>query len=185
MDDQGLSRRNLGGVGLGVAVAAATLPAMADAAPAPAALTAGNWMNQVKAQHAAISAGFAATRGAKSPVAMKAAFRNLADLLTAHSIAEEVALYPGIAIEGDKASSDRAYQEQQEAKVLVARIDGAMMKGDRATAMSTLATLEQAITAHVREEEDQWYPALMKKADARMNAKMTADFRRAFSRDIA
>ena len=183
-----ISRRSLGVLGFGAAAVAGAVATGADAqvrAATGASLTAGDWMAQVKAQHAAIDAGFQEVKRLRTANGKRGAFRRLAGLLAAHSIAEETSLYPGIDMKVGDAQFRKASHDQQEAKVLTAAIDNALLMGDMATADSTLATLEAAVKAHVAEEESQYYPALMRAADARMNAKMSMDFRNQFTKSIA
>lgn len=185
MTDQ-ISRRSLGALGLGAAAVAGAVATGADAQMrGGASLTAGNWMDQVKAQHAAIDAGFQEVKRLRTADGKRGAFRRLAGLLAAHSIAEETSLYPGIDMKVGDAQFRKASHDQQEAKVLTAQIDNALLLGDLTTATATLLTLEAAIKAHVAEEETQYYPALLRAADARMNAKMSMDFRNQFTKSIA
>jgi hypothetical protein len=142
-------------------------------------------MDQVKAQHAAIDAGFAEVKRVNGVGAKYGAFRRLAGLLAAHSIAEETSLYPGIDMKVGDPQFRKASHDQQEAKVLTNKIDNALAMGDLATANTTLAQLEAAVKAHVAEEETQYYPALMRAADARMNNKMSADFRQQFTKSMS
>lgn len=182
MSEAMVSRRNLGMMGVGVAAAAVVAgPVLAQRPYGMSQLTGGDWMAQVRAQHAAIDRQFQQVKAARGG-AKTQEFKALAGLLSAHSLAEENTLYPGIEMKVGDPQFRKASGDQQMAKVLVARIDNAMAMGDMKTAESTLATLEAAIKAHVAEEEDQYYPALMRAADARMNAKMTTDFRMWFQR---
>lgn len=186
---EAFSRRDLALLGAGVA-AATVLPSTALAqarGTGPSGLTQGDWFAQVRAQHQAINAGIAMMRNARGPAAMKAAFKRLSTLLAAHSIAEEVALYPGPAVsgQGDQNEMRRLYDEQQMAKVMTARIDAAIAAGQRDQAMSLLDQLEQALMAHVREEETQFFPALQRSAGPAMNEKMTRDFRMVFSQAMS
>lgn len=187
MSSTQVSRRNLGMLGFGAVAAAAVADAAGARAPMPAGaagLTGGNWMEQVQAQHRAIDAGFQRTKAARGP-RKTAEFKALAGLLAAHSIAEETSLYPGIDMKVGDPQFEKASHDQQIAKVMVAKIDNAMAMGDMRTANATLLELEAAIKAHVAEEEGQYYPALLRAADARMNAKMTDDFRMTFTKAIA
>ena len=182
------TRRDLGALALGGIAAAAAAPAMAAPAmgmPSVGALTAGDWMAQVKAQHMAIDRQFAALKATRDgdTAGRTAGLKMLATLLTGHSIAEEVALYPGVAMKGDTAGSDQLYIEQQHAKVMVAELDNMPKTGPEF--LARLTTLETALKAHVAEEEGQRYPALMRAATPAENAKMTADLRREFTRYIA
>jgi hemerythrin superfamily protein len=179
-----VSRRSLGLLAAGAAAAAAA-PALGQPAGKggmAAGLTAGDWMAQVRAQHREIDRHFQLVKTAKTDADRTSHFRMLASLLSGHSLAEEVALYPGLFIQGEESDSKEAYDEQSMAKVLTARIDNAMAMGRRDEAMKLVGQLETAVKAHVAHEEKEWYPALMKKATAQMNAKMTADFRREFTK---
>jgi hypothetical protein len=184
--DRQVSRRDLALLAAGAAVVTAAPVAAQPAMKGMVGqLTAGDWMAQVKAQHAEIARHFKLVRGARSDGERMQHFKMLAGLLAGHSIAEEVALYPGLYIQGDQGDGKQAYDEQQLAKVMTTRIDNAMAMGRRDEALKLVAELEAAIMAHVGHEEKEWYPQLMKKADAKMNAKMTADFRREFTKYMA
>lgn len=169
--------------GLGVA---ATAPAIAQRRYPPMAgaggLTAGDWMNQVRAQHAAIDRQFQVLKRPLGLGARRAGLMTLKTMLTAHSIAEETALYPGVVLMVDRGEGDRLYREQQEAKVMLAEIDNMMAMGRTGDFLGRLTALETAIKAHVAEEENDAYPRLMRAANPMMNAKMTADFRMSFNR---
>lgn len=192
MTDAVMNRRMLGSAAVGLAAAAVAAPAVAapmmhdmDRMARMPMLTQGDWMSQVKAQHQAIDREFQmikATRDNQMDKRMQH-FKMLATLLTGHSITEEVALYPGIAINGDVAGSDRLYMEQQHAKVMVAELDNMPKSGP--DFMPRLTALESAIKAHVAEEEGDLYPKLMRQASADMNQKMSTDFRREFTRYMA
>jgi hemerythrin superfamily protein len=176
-----LSRRALGLVAVTTAAAAAVGPAMAQPADI-GPLTAGNWFDEIKAQHRAIARLFQAAMSAPDVPGRRREVKRLATLLTGHSIAEEVAVYPGVYIEGDQQGALELYKEQQMAKIMLARIDDALAMNHPDEAMQLLGQLQSAVQAHVHEEEDERFPALMSKADAAMNDKMTRDFRMSFTR---
>lgn len=111
-----------------------------------------------------------------------AAFKAFANYLAAHSFAEEVSIYPAIAISGNEAGSKRLYDEQDDAKILVARIKGALVRGDERTASDLLTRLGQALDAHVAEEENERFPALHARLDQAANARVGQDFHATFAR---
>lgn len=192
MTTENLDRRKFGAMIVGGAAAAVAGPALAQRRRMPmgmnmgmtpvSALTAGDWMQQVRAQHREIDRHFAMLKNTRDRDAgmRDMHLKQLATVLTGHSIAEEVALYPGVAITGDRPGSDKLYMDQQHAKVMVAEIDAMPRMGPMF--MERLTALEAAIKAHVAEEETQKYPQLMRTATREMNLKMTADFRREFTR---
>ena len=190
MTNAQINRRALGASALGVA-AAVTAPTFAQAAPPMdkmprmPMLSQGEWMTQVKEQHKEIVRHFElikATTDRQMPQRMQY-FKMLATLLTGHSIAEEVALYPGLAMVGDTAGSDKLYAEQSHAKVMVAELDAMPKSGPEF--LTRLSTLQSAIMAHATDEETRLYPELLQKASPAMNQKMTTDFRKEFNRYMA
>lgn len=181
-----MSRRTLGGLFAG-GVALAADGALAQPAPvrrdpiaASRGLMAGDWFQQVRAQHRAVDRQFALIEGARGANQRRAYLRDLATLLTAHSIAEEVALYPGLAMAGFRPAADEAYRDQSEAKIAIAELD-AMPDPLAPRFERRLADLKAAIADHVRQEENSWYPELQRRAGI-MNDKMTRDFRQSFRR---
>lgn len=177
------SRRALAGLaGLaGAALAAPTLaqPLTRGGIGAARDLVQGDWFAQVRAQHQAVDRMFAAVRAARGANQRLGLFRDLKLALTAHSVAEEVSLYPGLALSGQRQAADRAYQEQSEAKILLAELDSLDPVGRQFE--DRLNTLMTAIRSHVEAEERDWYPQLQRRAGA-MNDKMTRDFRQSFRR---
>ena len=73
--------------------------------------------------HQQIEAGFDAVKAAAGADARRAAQKQLALILTGHSLAEEVVLYPAMALSDQKAHSGEAYTEQSAAKVQLAALD--------------------------------------------------------------
>ncbi len=181
-----VSRRNFAALAAGgTAVLVAAGPAVAQRGMGNGLgrLTGGDWMAQVRAQHRAIDAQFQVLKGLRGPARRTAELMTLKTLLTAHSIAEEVALYPGVAMKVSRSELDRLYKEQQDAKVTLAEIDAMLaMPGRDPDFMPRLMALEAAIKTHVAEEESQAFPRLMRAATPQMNAKMSRDFAMAFTR---
>jgi hemerythrin superfamily protein len=175
-----VSRRSLGLLAVATAAVASAAPALAQGAAGP--LTEGNWLEEIKAQHREIARLFQAAMSAPDAPGRRREVKRLATLLTGHSIAEEVAIYPGVYVDGDEVGALELYKEQQMAKILLARIDDALATGHADEATRLLGQLQSAVQAHVAEEEQQKFPALVSKASAQMNDKMTTDFRATFTR---
>jgi hemerythrin superfamily protein len=176
-----LSRRALGLVAVTTAAVAAVGPALAQPADL-GPLTEGDWFEEIKAQHREIGRLFQAAMSAPDVPGRRREVKRLATLLTGHAIAEEVAVYPGVYIDGDQQGALELYREQQMAKIMLARIDDALAMNHPDEAMQLLGQLQSAVLAHAHEEEQQRFPALMQKADAAMNEKMTRDFKMQFTR---
>ncbi len=176
--DQALTRRNLGFVVAG----AAAVGTVGAAALAGAADMDGDWFATIKAQHQELDRLLGAVKAAGSHSARVQAFKTFSIYLAAHSLAEEVTVYPALAITGSEQQSKQLYGEQDDAKVLVARIDDALAMHQDADVPAMLDKLGDALHAHVAEEEGTDFPALQAKEDAMMNAKLTTDFKAAFRR---
>jgi hypothetical protein len=175
--DQTLTRRNLGIVAGAAAVGMAGAASMAEPVE-----TGEDWFATIKAQHKELDRLLAAVVAAGSHTARVAAFKTFSIYLSAHSLAEEVSVYPALAITGSDAASKQLYNEQDDAKVLVARIDDALAMRHDDDASAMLEKLGAALHAHVAEEENEDFPGLKSKESPAMNAKLTADFKMAFRR---
>ncbi|HEY8524036.1 MAG TPA: hemerythrin domain-containing protein [Acidimicrobiales bacterium] len=89
--------------------------------------------------------------------------RRMVKELSIHAAIEEMLLYPrlrSVLPKGDKLA-DHAIEEHQEAKELLAKIDG--MSGDDPELAPTVEKLAAAITAHVKEEEGDLFKQLRAK----------------------
>jgi len=178
---QSLTRRNLGFVAAGsIAVGPIAAAAIANAAD-----MSGDWFEVIKAQHQELDRLLGAVKAAGGHAARVSAFKTFSIYLSAHSMAEEVTVYPALAITGSEQESKQLYGEQDDAKVLVARIGDALAMHRDAEVSAMLDTLANALHAHVAEEENTDFPALMAKEDAMMNAKLTMDFKAAFQRAVS
>jgi hemerythrin superfamily protein len=80
--------------------------------------------------------------------------------LSVHAAVEEQVLYPAIRekVPGGDELADHAIEEHQEAKELLARIDGS--DGDATERRSLLARLMIEVRSHVEEEEAELFPKL-------------------------
>ena len=177
---EGISRRALAAYAAGTAAGVALLGGVAEAAASTS-----DWLATIKAQHQEIDRRLGMVRSATSPAARRAAFKAFANYLSAHSLAEETSVYPAIAITGSTPDAQQLYHEQDDAEILVARIDNKLAKGQDAEVSALLDQLATALHAHVAEEETRKFPALRQSADAAMNAKITADFKATFARAVA
>jgi len=138
------------------------------------------WLAQVLDHHEEIEAAFAAVKDAPSPTARRAAQQRLAGLLTGHSLAEEVVLYPAMALGDHKAHSAEAYVEQSGAKVQTAGLeDLEPMSKDY---LDKLEHLRSAVAMHMYREENDWFPELRKSGEAVAQAKLSRRYKEEFER---
>src|SRR6185436_5233524 len=104
--------------------------------------------------HERIDALFA-EMAAASGQARRDAQRQLAVLLTGHSLAEESVLYPAMVMTDHKAHSSEAYVEQSGAKVQLAELDE--LDPDSQDYADKLDHLRAAVTMHAYREESGWF----------------------------
>jgi len=149
-------------------------------AKARSAALPGGWLSQVLEHHVQIEAAFAALKDAPDGATRVAMQKRLATLLTGHSTAEEVVLYPALALNGEKAHSTKAYTEQSAAKVQLSGLEYLDPMSD--DYLDKLEHLRGAVLHHVYEEEGEWFVDLQDKLDPAMNDKLTARFREEFGR---
>lgn len=139
---------------------------------AEAACQPGDWLDQILDHHRGIEAQFAAVMAATGPTMRAEAQKKLGVLLTAHSIAEEAAVYPQMAGHAQVAHAGLAYQEQSAAKMemgLLERLDP--MSEDY---QDKLEHIRGAVAHHVYSEEGTWFIDLLQSAptaDQQMIAK--------------
>lgn len=117
-----------------------------------------DWLARVLDQHQEIETLFAEALTAEPGEERLTAMKNLGQLLTAHSMAEEVVLYPAIARSGEKGDATMAYEEQSMAKVEMAALEQLDPESDEWA--QKLETIRQAVAHHVYEEESEWFPQL-------------------------
>ncbi|WP_404366691.1 hemerythrin domain-containing protein [Sphingomonas sp. MMS24-J45] len=124
----------------------------------------GSWLSQILDHHREIEARFADVKAATSPEARRTAQKELALILTAHSIAEEAAIYPALAADKQIGHAELAYQEQSAAKMemgLLERLDP--MSEDY---LDKLEHIRGAVAHHVYSEEGTWFPELARDLSA-------------------
>jgi len=122
----------------------------------------GDWLSMVLEHHRGIEAAFDTLKSATDAESRRAAQKQLGILLTAHSIAEENAIYPALAADHQLAHTQLAYQEQSAAKMemgLLERLDP--MSEDYS---DKLGHIEGAVLHHVYSEEGTWFSQLKESA---------------------
>jgi len=166
-------------------IAAVTPPESDEArakarAKAEAAATPGSWLAQILDHHREIEARFADVKAATTADARRAAQKELALILTAHSIAEEAAIYPALAADKQVGHAELAYQEQSAAKMemgLLERLDP--MSEDY---LDKLEHIRGAVAHHVYSEEGTWFTELVEDLDAAEQALVTTRYQEEFAR---
>ncbi len=140
-----------------------------------------DWLGLVKAHHDMLERAFdELIDGGSDPARRPVLYKRLAYLLTAHSVAEENAIYPALAMCGLQSESDRLYLDQAHAKVMNAMLDMADDKlGD--AWLQRVLELRSAVLAHARQDEEgDLYPRLVAAIDAPTATKLGVAYRREF-----
>jgi hemerythrin superfamily protein len=120
------------------------------------------WLAQIVAHHKAIEQAFADALSATDADSRRQAMKQLAQLNTGHSIAEEVTIYPALvefngAI-GGKVQAAIAYEEQQMAKIQQAMLEKLDPMSEEWR--MKLEHIKSAVEQHVYEEESHRFAEL-------------------------
>lgn len=140
------------------------------------------WLRSVLDHHRQIDAGFAAVWQASDAQTRRAALKELGTILTGHSIAEEVAIYPALSDVGDTGHATMAYTEQSAAKMQMGLLERMDPMGQDFE--DKFGHLEGAVKHHVYEEEGTWYPDLIDQAGQADHAMIAQRYEEEFNRYI-
>ncbi len=147
---------------------------------AEAAARPGSWLALVLDHHRGIEAQFDKIAAASDAAGKVRAQKQLALLLTGHSIAEEAALYPALAADHQVGHAELAYQEQAAAKMelgLLERLDPLSKEYD-----DKFEHIRGAVLHHIYSEEDTWFTKLSEDASAAEQEMMTTRYREEYDR---
>ncbi len=139
----------------------------------------GDWLSQILGHHREIEAQFERLRSA-APGSRPTEQKQLALLLTAHSIAEEVSVYPALAADHQVGHAELAYQEQSAAKMelgLLERLDPSSQDYH-----DKLEHIRGAVLHHIYSEEGTWYPKLAESAHAADQERATMRYAEEYAR---
>jgi hemerythrin-like domain-containing protein len=135
----------------------------------------GDWLSLILDHHDQIEAAFAAVKAAPDASGRRAAQKQLAVVLTGHSIAEEAVLYPEMADSGHKAHASMAYEEQSMAKVQMALLE--KLDPMSQDFLDKLEHIRGAVAHHMYQEESSWFIDLKSELPASRQAEMTQRYR--------
>ncbi|MGZ8259795.1 MAG: hemerythrin domain-containing protein [Caldimonas sp.] len=141
----------------------------------------GDWLKMIEAHHAMLERAFdELIDGGADPERRPLLYKRLCYLLTAHSVAEENAVYPALAMFGLQSESDRLYLDQAHAKVMNAMLDMADDKLGEAW-LERARELRAAVLAHAKQDEEgDLYPRLVSALDLPTASKLSIAYRREF-----
>jgi hypothetical protein len=147
-----------------------------------AAATPGDWLSMVLEHHENIEAAFIVVEEATTMAAQIAAQKQLATILTGHSVAEEAVLYPALADGGEKGHATMAYTEQSAAKVQMALLE--KLEPLSEDFMEKLEHIRGAVVHHMYEEERNWFMDLKQNVETSEQTRLTARYLEEFSRYV-
>jgi hypothetical protein len=138
------------------------------------------WLDRALRHHEQIGAAFERARHASTEADASMAVKQLAEVLIAHSVAEEVVLYPTLVMEGHKAHATIAYEEQTLAKVQMAELE-------RLAPLSQewrdkLEHIRGAVMHHIYEEESTWFPEIAREVSETDRVMLDQRFAEEFNR---
>lgn len=149
-------------------------------AKARAAATTGDWLSAVLDHHVQVETAFAKVKSTTDATSRLKALKELATLLTAHSVAEEAALYPALAKADEKGPATKAYAEQSAAKLQMGLLEDLPPMSQEF--MDKLEHIEGAVAHHVYEEEGNWFMDLKSKLPSADQVKLTQRYAEQFAR---
>jgi hemerythrin superfamily protein len=142
------------------------------------------WLAQIVAHHKAIEQAFADALSATDADSRRQAMKQLAQLNTGHSIAEEVTIYPALveyngAI-GGKVQAAIAYEEQQMAKIQQAMLEKLDPMSEEWR--MKLEHIQSAVQQHVYEEESHRFAELAEAISPAEAARLSRRYAEEFER---
>ncbi len=140
----------------------------------------GDWLSQALTHHREIEEQFTALGVATDASSRRSAQKRLGLLLTGHSIAEEVTIYPALAADKQVGHAELAYQEQSAAKMemgLLETLDP--MSEDY---HDKFEHIRGAVLHHIYSEEGNWFIELAETASASDQARISDRYREEYAR---
>ena len=149
---------------------------------ARATATPGGWLEMILDHHLQLEDAFAAVKRGTDAGSRRAAEKQLGVILTGHAIAEENAIYPGMALNDEKGEAEMAYNEQAMVKMQMAALEKLdPMSQDY---LDKLEHIRGAVAHHMYEEEGSWFPDLAATATAADQQMMATHYKDAFDRFV-
>lgn len=142
--------------------------------------TPGDWLWLILDHHDQIEVAFADVKAASNATARRAAQKELAILLTGHSIAEEAVLYPEMADSGHKSHAAMAYEEQSMAKIQLALLE--KIEPMTQDYLDKLEHIRGAVTHHMFQEENNWFLDLKAQVSASRQLQLAERYREEMER---
>lgn len=144
------------------------------------AAQANDWLGQILQHHRQIENAFERALNAPDGQARIAAGREVAEVLMAHSNAEEAVIYPSVVEYSGKAHATMAYEEQAAAKINMAILENMDPMSKDWT--DKLEHIQGAVLQHVYQEESSWFLDVAQNAPAEKQQQLTKRYEQEFGR---
>lgn len=163
----------IGAAAAGVAVGLMANLGRKTAVQAPTFL-AGEWDEALKAEHAAVIKLFDALQATteKNTTKRSMLLMQMKHALAKHALQEENAIYPALRDAGQKGEADHLNHDHGYVKQYLYDLEN--MPKESPAFLTKVAEFRAAIEEHVREEENQIFPALKAKLSPEKNKALTA-----------
>jgi hemerythrin superfamily protein len=142
----------------------------------------GDWLSQILDHHLDIEDAFDEVKASTNATARTSAFRQLAIVLTGHSIAEESVIYPALGADGEKAHAAAGYDEQAMVKVQMALLE--KLDPMSKDFLDKLEHIEGAVAHHVYAEEGNWFLDLKRKLSTEDDVMLTRRYAEEYDRYV-
>lgn len=141
-------------------------------------LVQGNWLDALKAEHAAVLKLFDAIEATQDNETGKrtALLTHIKHALGKHAFEEENVIYPALRDHGLAKEAGSLIVDHGDVKHFLFELD--MMPKDSAEFLSTVRSFRQSLEKHIREEEDEIFPAFETKLTDEQRDKLTASMNR-------
>ena len=141
-----------------------------------------DWLGTILDHHLKLEEAFANAKSANDAGSRRAAFKNLATILTGHANAEESVIYPAMVKHGEKSHAMMAYTEQAGAKTEMGLLEG--LDPNSEDWCDKLEHIQGAVAHHMYEEEGTWFPELARTASPADNEMIAQRYNEEYGRYV-
>lgn len=162
----------LGAAAVGFAAGLATIMGRKLAIEATTAVQ-GDWLEALKAEHKLVLTAFdKLLETAETDTLQRGmALMKIKALLSKHALEEENVIYPALRMHGRDSEGRHLASDHADIKTYLAELD--MLPKDDPNWMTRLRAFRELVQSHIREEEDQIYPAFRDSMSDEQNAALT------------
>lgn len=133
----------------------------------------GDWLEALKSEHRQVDLVFSMLEKTteKDTAKRKAGIQKIEYALTKHAVEEENIIYPALREADEEAAAKHLYDDHSDIKTFIYELKE--MPKDDPQWLPRLRAFHELIREHVREEEEEIFPAFKAKMTAEQNAKLS------------